>query len=374
MGNFFSTNQLGRQEISTLEGDLPYQPLTEIDGTASIRKRLEQQASPERARRIEASQEGRLTTVRIVNPAEFNDPLFGWQLPSRTQPVYVAANNVGVATVNARRTIQSNRRISLLADEEMVAVQKVAPLSPFLAEVTGDVLEVPANSLDEQVERIILIFRPNDDQVIMLQADGTTYEESWNALLQSEDDRDQRAITLLQRDFPIVSIYTSFRPGTKNTERFFNSSTLETTIQPPVQAEVMDSTNSQCISLTLVRQKHTLRDYQLAWQQRGSLSIDNPAADSRATPSSNARSAHFTSFSQSPYIDTGTPGLGTALPPMPPPQLVLPPTMLKMHRDNNCSPTAQRQCNQYTSLGSQVRFFDSDNDDSEVAEDESSDE
>lgn len=84
--------------------------------------------------------------------------------------------------LRAERVFESTRRFTLTKKSiEFVCVQKFNPIDRLGAAGSNVVVlyEVPNEYVVQNIQRAIYIFRPERNYVQFVQADGTSYEETW---------------------------------------------------------------------------------------------------------------------------------------------------------------------------------------------------
>ena len=225
MGN----NVSGAQQIETVNGTVSYQPLVDergIGAAAEQNAALEARASaaataPGGGAAVVGNARSVLNPVRVVDVGEVNNPSVWTRVPSR--PVYIWQGRLGMCIVVAERTIRSGFGFALERNSRFLAVRKMAPVDPAIAQTTEKLFEIAARKAVDNVERAVFLYRPEQDKVRIMQADGTAYDEPWSVLQQSTDPRDVRAIAFLVSDFPVVWNYMATRPGKKRDELFYGS-------------------------------------------------------------------------------------------------------------------------------------------------------
>lgn len=226
MGNDISAPQV----IPTTEGNVVYQPFADDNGVQGVAQQYDR--LKRRGGGGGASTSGPLLTgkaasdflqpLRKVDTDELNNISIWTRI--RPKPVYSICGNLGLCMLLAERIIGQRPGFPLLGNSRFVVVRKVAAVDPSIVEVDESFYEVTARKVIENIERGVLLFRPDEDLVRIVQADGTTYDESWDALLKSSDPRDVRALSMLTTDYPSVWNYTSTRPGKKQEQPFYTGS------------------------------------------------------------------------------------------------------------------------------------------------------
>lgn len=215
MGN----NVTKPEVIPTTEGSVTYQPFVNEEGIQIAAEKHALQVEGNKMISNGVRNIDILQPIRVIDVAEVNNPSIWTRVPPR--PVYIWQGRLGLCIVMFERIFETGSGFALQRNTRFLAVRKVAPVDPSIVQVTEDIHEVAARKAIENVERGIFLFRPEEDLVRIIQADGTTYDEPWTVFQQSGDPRDIRALSMLSTDFPIIWNYVASKPGKKKQDLFY---------------------------------------------------------------------------------------------------------------------------------------------------------
>lgn len=289
--------------IDTLDGPLRYQAFAERDGISSLAEKLRalQVANQTPAKKIANQGIPVINPLRIMNIAELQTSGI-WDITD-PQPVYVDIGGLGMCTVVAVRALQSSRAVPLVEDSySLLAVEKLAPLDPLLVTVNQVTVEVPEQMV-EAMQRAIVVFRPEQDYVQVIDGDGRVSETTWTQMRDSEEEDDQAAVDSLMMDFPMARVYrTMITPGEGSSKgvasKIAQSREMDMAkvVGAPLPAtSVLPQTFAQICTLNAQKTATTLLNVPLTRQLQSVQSYEAQTA-ARDTPSSSASAAHAQSI------------------------------------------------------------------------------